>query len=86
MRKQGIELSLFKREKKSEPAIKERILKHLLQKSGLEEFRQFIHDTDDLRNNLAHANSSDPLHEIKGGMTDLLERYKRLCIKENILA
>ncbi len=80
-----IVLSLLKKENHSEESIKDQIIKNIRNKKDLSRFQEFIEVTDNLRNNLAHANSSDPVHEIRGKMDDLLNTYEILCIKEDIL-
>ena len=75
------------REREDTSHINRKILKYLktIDKNELKAFRKFITDTDNLRNNLAHANSSEPLEQIKENMEDLLERFNMFCQSEDIL-
>ena len=66
--------------------IKNLIVRRLKEKKGLEAFQAFIVDTDDMRNNLAHANSSSPIKTVRDEMKVLIKRYKYLCIDEDVLA
>lgn len=52
---------------------------------NIEEFRNFIFDAENLRNNLAHSNSSDEIKNPKLNFKRLLEDYKKFCIKDDIL-
>ena len=70
--------------KKSSP-VKESILNKLKSIKGLETFQDFILKADNLRNNLAHANSSSQVYEVKEEMKELLEKFENLCIKKEIL-
>lgn len=83
--KEGMVLSLQKKNQSLEMSVKDEIIKSLQSKTELKRFQDFIEETDDLRNNLAHANSSNPLQEIRGKMMELLNTYNTLCMQEDIL-
>jgi len=85
--REEISLALLKKEDSNKkPNIKSQIIKNLKEKNGLITFQDFIEETDNLRNNLAHANSSDPLVEIKERMKYLLETFNKFCIDKDVLS
>ena len=48
-------------------------------------FQEFIRDIENLRNNLAHGNSSQGIENVKSTYQDMLKKFKIFCIDENIL-
>ena len=52
---------------------------------NIEEFKNFIFDAENLRNNLAHGNSSDEIENTKLNFKQLLDYYKKFCIDDDIL-
>ena len=52
---------------------------------NIEEFKNFIFDAENLRNNLAHGNSSDKIENTKLNFKQLLDYYKKFCIDDDIL-
>ena len=68
-----------------ETLIKGRIIDYLKKIENLDEFQRFIENTDSLRNNLAHANSSDPIEEVKLEIENLLEQFDLYCLTDNVL-
>ncbi len=52
---------------------------------NIEEFKNFIFDAEDLRNNLAHGNSSGEIENTKLNFKQLLDEYKKFCIDDDIL-
>ena len=42
-------------------------------------------DIDNIRNNLAHANSSKRLIDVESDIKKVLKLYKKICIDKNIL-
>ena len=83
--KDGFEIVINDNNKSYETIIKDKIVIYLKSIDNINEFQKFIKDTDDLRNNLAHANSSEPLVEVKEKMKDLLNRFNIFCQTEDIL-
>ena len=53
---------------------------------NIKEFRNFIFDAENLRNNLAHSNSSDEIKNPKLSFKKLLDDYKKFCIDDDILS
>ena len=74
------------RKEPSKKSIRDSIVDMLKQKPRLEELRRFIEETDKLRNNLAHGNSSEKISEIKKHVKSLISTYERLCLGDDILA
>jgi CRISPR-associated DxTHG motif protein len=48
-------------------------------------FQDFIRDIENLRNNLAHGNSSQGIDDVKSSYQKMLRQYKTFCIEEDIL-
>ncbi|HFU76701.1 MAG TPA: CRISPR-associated DxTHG motif protein [Arcobacter sp.] len=47
-------------------------------------FQEFIRDIEDLRNNLAHGNSSHDILDVKTEYTEILQDFYCYCIEQNI--
>ena len=63
-----------------------RILSNSLQNiPSINLFKQFVIDTESLRNNLAHGNSSNKIKNAQSNLSCLLKKYEIFCIKEDIL-
>lgn len=65
--------------------IKNLIYDELERIPNIEEFKNFIFDAEDLRNNLAHGNSSGEIENTKLNFKQLLDEYKKFCIDDDIL-
>ena len=50
-----------------------------------DKLKQLIMDIDNIRNNLAHANSSKRLIDVESDIKKVLKLYKKICIDKNIL-
>ena len=48
-------------------------------------FQDFIREIENLRNNLAHGNSSQGIEDVKSTYQDMLKKFKIFCIDEDIL-
>ena len=81
-----LEMEFKRTTKRRDASLKNMILKELKGKPMLRRFVHYIQDTDNLRNNLAHGNSSDPVPEIRKKVDQLLIEFDRLCIQEDVLA
>jgi len=81
----GLKMEFSKIKAGADNGLKLEILKFLKDREFLTEFRQFIRETDDMRNNLAHANSSESLLQIRERLDNLLERFNELCIDIDVL-
>ncbi len=81
----GLKMEFSREHHVGDNRLKRMVLAHLEKKEFLNEFRAFIRKTDDLRNNLAHANSSEAMAEIRGTMDELLSEFEELCITIDVL-
>jgi len=52
---------------------------------GITKFQNFIREIEDLRNNLAHGNSSDGIDDVKKTYNEILENFEKFCETEDIL-
>ncbi len=81
----GLEIEFKQKTVKQATPVKDTILNKLRSTKELHALQNFIVETDNLRNNLAHANSSYRVYEVKEEMEKLLEQFEKLCITEGIL-
>jgi hypothetical protein len=58
------------------------ILKNLPQEKSI---KDLIHNIDAIRNNLAHANSSKRLEDVRNDIQKALGAFEEVCINKNIL-
>ncbi|KIM03552.1 MAG: hypothetical protein KU29_11605 [Sulfurovum sp. FS06-10] len=60
-------------------------IENFLKPIDIEDFVKFIRQMEELRNNLAHGNTSDSLEDVKNTYDAMLGQFKKFCIKDNIL-
>ena len=80
----GLEIKFTRQAEAQADPVKKLIVTTIGSLDNVDELRRFIRDIDTLRNNLAHANSSSPLKEVRERTADLLERYRSI-VKRKIL-
>lgn len=81
----GLELEFKRKSVSKDKSLQQLIIKRLQTIKNFDVLQHFIVEIDNLRNNLAHANSSYQVSEIKTMLLRLLETYNELCKNDNIL-